>query len=90
MRFAGFACLIVVLGSAYWTLADDNERPGRRGADRQELLKRFDKNGDGRLDEEERIAARRQRAKKGKGRFAETCSYFLWNNSASLGGPEKQ
>ena len=63
MRFAGFACLIVVLGSAYWTLADDNERPGRRGADRQELLKRFDKNGDGRLDEEERIAARRQRAK---------------------------
>ena len=89
MRFAGFACLIVVLGSAYWTLADDNERPGRRGADRQELLKRFDKNGDGRLDEEERIAARRQRAKKGKGRFAEVLKRFDKDGDGKLNDEER-
>ena len=89
MRFAGLACLIVVLGSAYWTLAEDNERPNRRGADRQELLKRFDKNGDGRLDEEERAAARNRRGKRGKGRFAEVLKKFDKDGDGKLNDEER-
>ena len=89
MRFTGLACLIVVLGSAYWTLAEDNERPGRPGSDRRELLKRFDKNGDGRLDEEERAAARRQRGKKGKGRFAEVLKRFDKDGDGKLNDEER-
>jgi HlyD family secretion protein len=44
-----------------------DQRPGgrRAGPDRQEMLKRFDKNGDGELDESERNAMREEMKKRG-------------------------
>ena len=92
MRLAGFVCSVVVLGSAYWTWGQDSNRPAKgRGqrVNQEELIKRFDKNGDGRLDEQERTAARRVRGKKGKGRYAEILKRFDKDGDGRLSEEER-
>lgn len=44
------------------------ERPPRDGEARQQILERFDKDGDGKLSEDERHAARKARERDGRGR----------------------
>jgi Ca2+-binding EF-hand superfamily protein len=55
-------------GKARAAMAKRQKGSGNQGVDRRELLKRFDKNGDGRLNEKERQAAMKVRGANGSDR----------------------
>ena len=58
-------CLLA--GIASISRADeDGKKKGDKGTRRAELIKKYDKNGDGKLDESERAAAKEERKKQRK------------------------
>lgn len=63
--------------------------PEQRSAHHAEMIKKFDKDGDGKLSEEEKTAMKSERKEKGKNRRAEMIKKFDKDGDGKLSEEEK-